>query len=640
MTEQAYQNFVLPYLEQYDYASEGFAEKYHYDDELGAIFSQEKTIFRVWSPVVKQIDILYFGQWVKDKMVSDTPAEIWPMTRDEKGVWEHEQPGNLEFGMYLYQVTYFSGEQKTCNDPYAKAVTINAKHTVILDLEKTNIETWKPYSSTAQGTDIIIYEASIRDFTSYPETDIQHKGKFVGIAESGRKNRKGQAVGLDYLEELGITHLQLMPFFDFATIDEEHPEAGYNWGYDPMNFQVPEGSYASQPDHPLNRIFELKKMIQALHDKNIAIIMDTVFNHVYQVETHPFTVLVPGYYFRHLENGKPANGTWCGNEVASERSMVRKYLLDTIEYWVKEFHIDGFRLDLMGILDYETVNLIKEKVDALQPSNIILGEGWNMGEALPEELRASSLNAKKMPGISFFNDRFRNAVRGNVFNLREKGFITGGGQDFDFLNVDSWKQNYVDASQMVQYVAAHDNYTLFDQISGAVPNQDFSFYARIQNLANSMVLLIPGIPFIHAGQEFMRSKYGEGNSYNLPDYINQINWDLIDRETVDYMKALIRFRKSHTLFRMSDFEEISRCIEFHFLSKQLLKMRIKGKREDFWCFFNAYDRDSYTLIDAANYEMSFEDNIEFSNKRNQKSFHEGGNTIEIRPYSTFVMRKI
>ncbi len=640
MNKEAYRDFVFPFLQEYDYQSEKFAETYHYDGTLGAVYSPEKTVFRVWSPVVAQVDILYFGKWQKYKGLQDKPQDIWPMKLIDGKVWEYRKRGNLEMGLYLYRVTYFNGEQRTCVDPYAKSVTQNSQYTVIVNPAKTRIKGWKKFSSPYQSNEMIIYEASVRDFTSYPETNIEHKGKFLGLTETGRVNHQGESVGFDYLKKLGITHLQLMPIFDFATVDEENPQAAYNWGYDPLNYQVPEGSFASKLEEPLSRIIDLKVLIQTLHDEQIAVIMDSVFNHVYQVETHPFTVLVPGYYFRHFSDGTPANGTGCGNEIASERSMVRKYILDTIEYWIKEFHIDGFRLDLMGIMDYETVNLIKEKVQRLQPNNIILGEGWNMGEILPENQRATSMNAKKMPGIAFFNDRFRNAISGNAFDLTEKGFVTGETKDLEFLDQEFLADYYDNPLQMIQYVASHDNYTLYDHISSSIPHRDMPFYSAVQNLANSVVLLLPGIPFIHAGQEFMRSKNKEGNSYNLPDSINQLNWDLLQHDTINFFKELIRFRKFHTHFSPSTFAELKEYTELHFLSENLLKLRIKNGTGDFWCFFNAYEGDSYTLVDAGEYEIFIENDIVFFDKMYRKYFAEGQNTIKINPLSVLLMRKM
>ena len=638
---QEYYDLVVPYLEKYDYDSDEFKNKYHFTGELGAIYQKEQTIFQVWSPVAENVEVLFYGIWEKDYRIPEIPKEIWQMQKIENGAWQYKAESDLHLGIYLYRVTYFNGKQKTCVDPYAKACTINSGYTVIFDPKTVRLEQEsKPRKVFTDAINAVIYEASIRDLTIYPHTDIKYKGKYLGLTETNKTNQEGKPVGLDYIKSLGVTHLQLLPFYDFATVDESNPFATYNWGYDPVNYNVPEGSFSLYPENPLARIIELKMMIQALHQNDIGVIMDVVYNHVYTVETHPFTILVPGYYFRHYPNHKLANGTFCGNEVASERSMVRRYIVDSVLYWTNEFKINGFRFDLMGILDVETISQIRQELNQIDQNIIMLGEGWNMGDILPIAKKAIPENSAKLKGVSFFNDQFRNAVRGNVFHKTSKGYITGKTKDTDFLNYEILKNKYSNLDQMVQYLEAHDNFTLFDQVSGALPNRSTDEYERRQNLAASMVVLLQGIPFIHAGQEFLRTKMGRNNTYNDSDKINQLDWSKINRYPVQYLHDLIHFRKTHKYLYYKNFEEILDHIEVAFLSKHLIKVRQKNSEYDFWFFFNAYEGDSYTLVDAGEYHVYFADNLSYLDVEKKISFVEGENTVKISGLSTLVMKKI
>ncbi|NLC25416.1 MAG: type I pullulanase, partial [Fastidiosipila sp.] len=478
------------------------------------------------------------------------------------------------------------------------------------------------------------------DLTSFPKTNVKNKGKYLGLAEKGRKTENNLPVGLDYIASLGITHLQLLPFYDFETVDESKPSANYNWGYDPANYNVPEGSFAVDPYDPLSRIKELKTMVQALHDHDIRLIMDVVYNHVYNEYTHPFTVLVPGYYFRHLPDCRLANGTLCGNEIASERSMVKKYIIDSVLYWLNEYKLDGFRFDLMGILDTFTVKKLRQLFNEIDPSIILLGEGWNMGDVLPESIRATLERSQFLRNVSFFNDQFRNAIRGNVFDKYNRGFVSSGPTDRDFINYDLMQKKYAEPEQIIQYAAAHDNFTLFDQISSSVPDRSFQEYIQRQNLANSIVILSQGIPFIHSGQEFLRTKFGNPNSYNAPDEINQIVWTESDRESVSYLKALIQFRKEHPVFRYPSFKKILKHVQADFLSDHLIKVRIKDQADDYWVFFNSYQAKSYGLIDAGDYQVYFAANNSYLDQEKTVSIAEGENTIAIDPLSTLLLRKI
>ncbi len=642
--QKDYYHFVCSFLDKYDYDSLEFRHSYHYSGNLGFLYSKEETIFKVWSPVVKNIEVLSYGIWQEEIEIPQEPLEVWPMQKLEKGVWQVKIKGDQHLLIYRLRVTYDNDEQRITLDPYSVATTVNGGHSVVIDLDQTQPDNWNSRRMDfTRSVDAIIYEMSIRDFTIFPDTDIEHKGKFLGLTESGRTNAEGLPVGLDYLSSLGITHVQLMPFYDFATVNEEHATLEYNWGYDPANYNVPDGSFATNPYNPLTRIREAKSMIQALHDRDLRVIMDVVYNHVYDVATHPFTVLVPGYYFRHTEDGELANGTFCGNEVATERSMVSKYITDSVLYWAREYNLDGFRFDLLGIIDVFTMRTIREQIDRIDPSIIILGEGWNMGDVLPEILRSTADRSRMLRGIGFFNDQFRNSIRGNVFDKYTKGFAAGGETDSLFLDYSLLSERYARPGQMIQYAAAHDNYTLFDQIASSLPRRSYEEYERRQNLANSMVLLSQGVAFIHSGQEFMRTKFGDPNSYNSPDSVNQVVWPETNRYTVDYFKALVEFRKNNPEFHYRSFREILNNVQVDFLSDHLIKIKIKSLKKnskEFWVFFNSYEGFSPTLMDAGEYLIYFADNGFFIDQPKKLELAEDSNMINISPLSTFLVQKI
>ena len=378
---------------------------------------------------------------------------------------------------------------------------------------------------------------------------------------------------------MGITHVELLPFNDFEGIDETSNQDQYNWGYNPLHYNVPEGSYATDSYDPYVRIRETKEMIEALHRKGIRVIMDVVYNHVYKREYSTFRKIVPGYYFRFNEFGLPSDGTGVGNDIASERLMVRKFILDSVEYWVKEYNVDGFRFDLMGILDIETMNAVRRLIDGIDPTIIVLGEGWNLDTPLPEKDKAIIKNAAKMPRIAHFNDVFRNSVKGSIFDLLDQGFISGETKynpNFMYLFAGSTlielEGMFLSPEQSVNYVECHDNHTLWDKL--AISNADESPIIRKkrQYLAISIVLLSQGIPFLQSGMEFFRTKYGESNSYNKPDHINQLDWARKNMYENDLplFKALIAIRKAHPAFRLSTAEDVSRYYKWLALSPNLI----------------------------------------------------------------------
>lgn len=417
--------------------------------------------------------------------------------------------------------------------------------------------------------DAIIYEAHVRDLTIGPDNGITNKGKFLGLTEAGTKTKVGNLSGLDYLKSLGITHVQFLPVFDFGSVDEQGDlsfNSQYNWGYDPQNYNVPEGSYATKPADPTSRILELKSMVETMHANDMRVIMDVVYNHVHKPEMSPLQQTVPNYYFRMDANCKFQDGTGVGNETASEQLMMRKYIVDSVTYWAKNYDIDGFRFDLMGIHDVETMKAVREALNKIDPSIVILGEGWKMGNHPAGVAAANQENAKKLPGISFFNDQYRDTVKGDNFELKHTGFISGANQvqrSWDLLNNIKGAQyvrDYLSPNQSVVYNEAHDNYTMFDKLKGSLPATiPDSELAQRHALGTGTQYLANGAVFIHAGQEFLRTKAGDHNSYKSPDSVNVFDYDRAQKyeKEVKFFRDLNQFRKQYDFMRQGSYEAVN-----------------------------------------------------------------------------------
>ena len=457
---------------------------------------------------------------------------------------------------------------------------------------------------------------NVRDFSMDPDSGIKYKGKFPGVVESGTTNSNGSPTGLDYLKGLGITHVQLLPIYDYSTVDEYHPELGYNWGYDPKNYNVPEGSYSTDPRDPVCRIIELKEMIKGLHQAGIRVIMDVVYNHVYEVSMHSLHKTAPGYFFRYDKHGVLANGTGVGNDTASERKMMRKYILDSIRYWLEEFKLDGFRFDLMGIHDVDTMNAIRQLSDTVDPSIILLGEGWNMDTTLPIQERAWQGNANRMPRIAHFNDTFRDATKGSVFQYKTKAFISGhyqvGKRLAEGLTGKPWRRSqatYQSPEQMIQYVEAHDNRTLYDTLLIAEPKDPEPTRIARHTLGTALVLLAQGVPFIHGGQEFLRTKQGDENSYRSGDVINRFDWSRQDtyRSAVEYFKGLVQLRKQHSLFRLRDAAAIQQKVAVLHDGRGIITLKLKDETEELLVVFNGNNSKSRTRLLSGQWQVLVRD---------------------------------
>ncbi|MEK0221275.1 type I pullulanase [Bacillus proteolyticus] len=564
--------------------SEEFDKLFYYSgNDLGNIYTPQHTKFRVWAPTASEAKLVTYKKW-NDKIGTEIK-----MQQGEKGTWKAELKGNQKGLFYTYKVKI--GDKWTeAIDPYVRAASVNGDKGVVIDLNETNPKKWKANKKPEfkNPEDAIIYELHVRDLSIQPESGIKQKGKYLGVTEKGTKGPEGVKTGLDHIKDLGVTHVQLLPIFDYASVNEENlNEPQYNWGYDPKNFNVPEGSYSTNPYEPTVRITELKQMIQTLHDNNLRVVMDVVYNHMYNAAESNFHKLVPGYYYRYNEDGTFANGTGVGNDTASERKMMRKFMIDSVTYWAKEYNLDGFRFDLMGIHDYETMNEIRKAVNQIDPSIILHGEGWDLNTPLAAELKANQKNAEKMKGIAHFNDNIRDGLKGSVFEEKENGFVNGKQNMEDRIkkgitagiDYDANTSTYQDPEQVLTYVEAHDNHTLWDKLELTNPGDSKEVRKQMHKLSSSILLTSQGIPFLHAGQEFMRTKYGDHNSYKSPDSINQMDWlrRAAFNNEVEYMKGLIDLRKKYPAFRMTSAEQIKKHIAFIDVPKNVVAYTLDGK---------------------------------------------------------------
>ena len=549
-------------------------------NDLGLTYTKTQSAFRIWAPTAEKAQLIFYKEGMNGAAESTTD-----MKKSGDGTWSAIVTGDLINKFYVFKVLINGQWLIEVPDPYAKAVGVNGKRAMVADLKKTDPTGWQSDKSPVfkNKTDAILYELHVRDASIHPSSGIKNKGKYLGLAETGTKNAEGLSTGLDHIKELGVTHVHLLPVFDFYSIDESKPDKPqYNWGYDPLNYNVPEGSYSTNPYDGVTRIKEFKQMVQALHQSGLRVVMDVVYNHTRLTEDSYFNQLVPGYYYRHAKDGKFSNATACGNETASERFMMRKFVLESVLYWVKEYHIDGFRFDLMGVHDIETMNLISRELHKIKPDILLYGEGWTAGSSpLPDSLRAIKKNAYKLDRIAVFSDDIRDGIKGSVFEHEDKGFASGKAgmeESIKFGVVASCKHPQVDYSKVnyskapyaaqpwntITYAECHDNHVLWDKL--AISAKDASEEDRINmdKLAMSIVLTSQGIPLLHAGTEFLRTKKGVENSFESPDSINAIDWSLKtkNKEVFDYIQALIKLRKEHPAFRMTSAKQISANIKF------------------------------------------------------------------------------
>jgi len=548
--------------------------------DLGYTLDAEGAFFRLWAPTA---DAVRFHLY--EEALGGSPRQTLSMKRGESGTWTLRLSDPRAGQYYTFQTRVNGQWRMEVPDPYAVAVGTNGRRGQIVDLDETDPEGWSAdrRPPLAHPTDIVLYELHVRDLSTHPSSGIVHKGKFLGLAETGTRSPTGLATGLDHMAELGITHVHLLPAFDFRSIDETRlSENAFNWGYDPQNYNTPEGSYSTDPSDGRVRIREFKQMVQALHQRGIRVVMDVVYNHTGYTEESLFNQLVPGYYYRQNEDGGFSDASACGNETASERPMVRKMIVESVLHWVREYHVDGFRFDLMGIHDLETMNAVARALREVDPTIFVYGEGWTAGPTpLPDEQLALKKNTHRLEGVAAFSDDLRDGLKGSVFEHDETGFVSGKAgleESIKFGLVASTKHPQVDYEQVnysdtawaaqpnqtISYVSCHDNHTLWDKLKLSRPEASPEDRKKMHRLALTVVLTAQGVPFLHAGTEMLRTKYGEENSYQSPDSINQINWNRKEMhlDMVEYVRGLIALRKAHPAFRMRTTAEIAEHLRF------------------------------------------------------------------------------
>ena len=548
-------------------------------DDLGVQWSGEKLNVRIWSPVANEVLFRLYRS-----AEADTCQLVSSLHKSDAGTWTGEIQGNWEGHFYTFQIRDEKGWLGECPDTGAKATGVNGLRGMVLNPALTHPEGWEEDRRCAivQPTDMVLYELHVRDFTVSPDSGIYNRGKYLGLTECGTKSPDGMATGLDHLKELGITHVHLLPIADFYTVDETLASPQYNWGYDPLNFDTPEGWYSTNPYDGYTRIKEVKQMVGALHKQGIGVIMDVVYNHSGLIFDSWFNQIVPGYYYRQRADGSLSDASGCGNELATERAMVRKFIVESVAWWAKEYHFDGFRFDLMGIIDIETMNQIRRRLDQIDPGIFLYGEGWIAAESpYPDALRATKLNTLQLDRIASFCDDMRDGLKGSPFNRYSHGFISGLTLREEKLKfaitgavrhpqifydyVDSSRQPWaVSPAQCVNYVSCHDNYTLFDKLQYSCPESSMEETERMTRLAIGMILTAQGVPFLHSGVEMHRTKGGHHDSYRSPDEVNQIEWGkkAATMDLVRFTKSCIELRRQHPAFRMSDSKMVGEKLFF------------------------------------------------------------------------------
>ncbi len=661
------------------YESDEFNADYGYDGVLGAQYAADKTTFSVWSPIATAMKLNIYNSGDAEETPKTTV-----MTKGDKAVWTAEETGDLAGKYYTYTVTTY-GETHEVVDPYARSVGKNGARGMIIDLDTTDPVNWATQSNPtlASYSDAVIYEAQLRDLTIDESSNVSaaNRGKYLGMTEKGAGDKK---TPLDRIKELGVTAVHFQPLFDFASVKEDfttatYDKAGeYNWGYDPLNYNAPEGSYSSNPSDGAKRITELKQMIMALHNEGIQVIMDVVYNHVSSLNNSNFQYLVPDYYFRLKDDGTPYSGSGCGNDTASENYMFRKFMIDSVSYWTQEYNVDGFRFDLMGLHDIETMNSIYDTLVKINDDVIVYGEGWDMDTGLGKTERATIFNADKMPNIAFFDDITRNGIKGGVFGVTDTGFATGnkgseaaiyigaaGGtsaiKDSVYKELGDDKEYFADSpTQNVNYISCHDNSTLWDRINASVKAEE-SVIKGMYRIAATANLTSQGVGFFLAGEELMRSKpttktnnfdnrpnpyktdpnyYFSDNSYKSPDSVNAIKWNKADEnaDMVSYYAGLIALKKALPQLRISDTETLKSCFVYkdNRHSDGIAVYAVKDPKSDSYAVFvyNVNDKAKTVNIPNGTYDVHIKGAQASVTPIGDKYT---GSTVEIAPYSAMLL---
>lgn len=587
------------------------------DKRLGMDYTKERTIFRVWSPIKDKIQlILYETRDLEEK-------QVFIMEKSEDGTHELKLQGDHKGKFYNYLV---DGKDEV-TDPYSVSSAINSKASAIIDLEDTDPKGFREYK---QSSDInyktpIIYEAHIKDFTGSENSGVKNRGKYLGFVEEGSEY-KGFKTGIDHLKELGVTHIHLMPVYDFYTVDEREEkfleDKNYNWGYDPELYNTPEGSYATNPKDPLNRIKELKTLIMKLQQKGFKVILDVVYNHTYKAVESNFNTIMPGYYYRMTEDGKFSDGTGTGNEIDTQNPMVRKFIIDSLKYWVEEYRVDGFRFDLLGLIDIDTTREIVKTLKEKDPHIFIYGEPWGGGKTTLHFEDMSLKGTQRGLGFSYFNDDFRNALKGDN-NGNYPGFTQGNSRYkwsvelgiVGSIDYNSSHKGFTDSPlESINYVNSHDDLIIYDKILKVFPNMVKQDIEKLNRFAFSGLLTSQGIPFITSGNEFLRDKGGISNTYKSPLSVNAIDWSL-KKENIHffrYFKDLIKLRQENPEFSLKTSEEVNEKLKFMQFEpeKNIIVYAIKKGNGYILVVHNGKFEDAYIgvddIIDFINYNYKVE----------------------------------
>jgi pullulanase len=550
--------------------------------DLGLTYTPTAATFKIWAPTATAAKLNIYKS-----DLGGTAVRSITMNKGVNGVWQITVPENLKNSYYTFQVNIGNTWSEEVVDPYAKACGTNGLRAQVIDLKETNPVGWDKdkspnFSVANKQTDALIYELHVRDASIHASSGIKNKGKFLGLAELGTKNNTGQLTGLSHIKELGVTHIHLLPFYDYNSVDETKSAVQYNWGYDPVNYNIPEGSYSTNPSDGKVRIRELKELIKTMHSNGLRIIMDVVYNHTALTKNSNFNILVPDYYYRKRADGSFSDASSCGNETASEKAMFQKFMIESVVYWVNEYHIDGFRFDLMGIHDIQTMNMISDTLHKIKPSIVLYGEGWTSSSSpLPEDKRALKKNAAKLNGIAVFSDDMRDGIKGSVFNIDDRGFATGNTSNsesvkfgivaagkhpqINYSKVNYSKEPYTAGpAGLINYADCHDNNILWDKIELSFKSASAAERTKMHELAYAIVLTAQGASFLHAGTEFLRTKNGVENSFDKGDIVNGIDWDLKTKNMASYqfIKSLVQIRRAHPAFRMQTAQQIATNINF------------------------------------------------------------------------------
>ena len=618
--------------------SASFDHHWGYQGELGCQVSEEETSFKLWSPTATTVQVVVY-----ESASNDAPIlKSYEMQRGNSysyshkdntiGVWNLIVPESLAGRAYQYQIN-FPHHQSLTRDPYTIATSPDGKRSAILSEKERQVEGFEVKNGTEatwrleNPCQAVVYEMHIRDLTKSETSGVasELRGTFLGAAQTGTVNHFGQSTAFDYIKELGVNYVQLQPIADRHKEYDADGNVTYNWGYDPQNYNAPETSMSTNPNDPGQVIRDLKTMVQAYHDAGIGVIMDVVYNHTFSVVDAPFQTTVPDYYYRMNRDGTYQNGTGVGNETASEHEMFRKYMIDSLLYWIKEFNIDGFRFDLMGIHDVKTMQMIRWAMDEVDPKIILYGEGWDMGTGLAPYDKSKKDNAYQLPNIGFFNDDQRNAVKGaEVYGDIKSGFVSGAATEPIVAKAILGSRelgSYLSPNQVVNYVEAHDNYNLHDLLATLHPTEDQGSIMKKVETATAMNLLMQGISFMELGQEFGRTKLvptGENgelthddreramNSYNAPDAVNQVDWDLINerQESIEFIRQIIGLKTKTSAFSYPTYEEVYRHVFVHTAIENSgwIVYEIQGTKEHFLVVFNAKGASFY-YENAGNLEM-------------------------------------